>query len=234
VTEQRSMDPILLVGSVILLAALLTWILPAGRFERRRDPQTGRTVVVPGSYQSVPRNPVGPWGVLESIPQGLNEAAAVVFYIFLAGGALTVIEATGAIGNTLDHLMWRFGKRPLLILALASILFLIGGASYAMYEEILALIPVLCTLMRRLGLGNEMAVGVSMGTAAVAGTFSPFNTFGLGISQPMAELPMFSGAVFRTIVFILAMAFGQHTWRGTPSVSGQRIPAKVRRFTRTM
>jgi uncharacterized ion transporter superfamily protein YfcC len=129
----------------------------------------------------------------------------VVFYIFLAGGALTVIEATGAIGNTLDHLMWRFGNRPLLILALASILFLIGGASYAMYEEILALIPVLCALMRRLGLGNEMAVGVSMGTATVAATFSPFNTFGLGISQPMAELPLFSGAAFRTVVFILAM-----------------------------
>lgn len=204
-TKQRSMDPILLVGSVILLAAVLTWILPAGRFARHRDPQTGRTIVVPGSYKSVPRNPIGLWGVLVSIPQGLNEAAAVVFYIFLAGGALTVVEATGAIGSTLDHLMWRFGSRPLLILALTSVLFLIGGASYGMYEEILALIPVLCALMRRLGLGHEMAVGVSMGTATVAGAFSPFNTFTLGISQPMAELRLFSGSGFRTVIFILAM-----------------------------
>ena len=202
------MDPILLVGSAILLAAVLTWVLPAGRFERNRDPRTGRTVVIPGSYKPVPRNPIGPWGVLMSIPQGLREAEAVVFYIFLAGGALTVIEATGAIGNTLDHLMRHFGKRPLLILALASALFLIGGASYGMYEEILALIPVVCALTRRLGLGNEMAVGVSMGTATVAGTFSPFNTFGLGISQPMAELPLFSGFGFRAVIFVLAMC----TW----------------------
>jgi uncharacterized ion transporter superfamily protein YfcC len=228
-TKQRTMDPILLIGSIILLAAMLTWILPAGRFERNRDPQTGRTVVVPGSYKSVPRNPIGPWGVLTSIPQGLSEAAAVVFYVFLAGGALTVVEATGAIGNTLDHLMWRFGSRPLLILTLASALFFLGGATYGMYEEILALIPILCALMRRLGLGHEMALGISLGTASIAAVFSPFNTFTLGISQPMAELPLFSGFGFRAVVFVLALVtwgvylarYARRSRAATPSIADE-------------
>jgi uncharacterized ion transporter superfamily protein YfcC len=30
------MDPILVIGSIILLATILTWILPAGRFDRGR------------------------------------------------------------------------------------------------------------------------------------------------------------------------------------------------------
>lgn len=203
-TKQRTIDPILLLGSIILLPAILTWLL-AGRFERKTDPQTGRTVVVPGSYKSVPQNPVGPGGVLMSIPQGLMEAGEIVFFIFLAGGALTVIEATGAISNFLNHIMWRFGGRPLLVLALVSILFLIGGASYNMYEEILAFLPLLCPLARRLGLDHEMALGVSVGTATVAACFSPFNTFTLGISQPMAELPLFSGFAFRGVIFVLSM-----------------------------
>jgi len=58
--KQRSRDPMLLIGAIIILAAILTWILPAGRFERARDPQSGRTLVVPGSYHRVPANPVGP------------------------------------------------------------------------------------------------------------------------------------------------------------------------------
>jgi uncharacterized ion transporter superfamily protein YfcC len=74
--KQRSMDPILLIGSIIVLAAMLTWVLPAGRFERHKDAQTGRTLVVPGSYKPVPRSPVGLWGILLSIPQGLAEAKA--------------------------------------------------------------------------------------------------------------------------------------------------------------
>ena len=204
-TTQRTMDPLLLLGSIILLAAMLTWILPAGRFERKADLQTGRTMVVPGSYKLAPKNPVGPWGVLVSIPQGLTEAAEVVFFVLLAGGALTVVEATGAIGSFLNHLMWRFGTRPLLVLSLASILFLIGGASNNMYEEILAFLPLLCSLVRRLGLEPEMALGVSVGTASVAATFSPFNAFTLGISQPIAQLPLFSGFLFRSVIFALAM-----------------------------
>ena len=54
-TTQRTMDPLLLLGSMILLAAMLTWILPAGRFERKADLQTGRTMVVPGIYKLAPQ-----------------------------------------------------------------------------------------------------------------------------------------------------------------------------------
>ena len=92
------------------------------------------------------------------------------------------------------------------MLALASVLFLIGGATNSMYEEILAFIPLLCGLMRRLGMPNKMALGVSIGTSSVAGVFSPANTFTLGISQPMVELPLFSGFAFGTAMFLAAMA----------------------------
>ena len=109
-SKQRTLDPLLLIGSIIVLAAILTWVFPAGQFERTTDPQTHRTIVVPGSYKSVARQPVGPWGVLVSIPEGLSEAAEVVFFVLLAGGALTVVEGTGAFGSLLNHLMGRFGR----------------------------------------------------------------------------------------------------------------------------
>jgi uncharacterized ion transporter superfamily protein YfcC len=204
--KQRLMDPVLLIGSLIVFAAILTWILPAGRFQRVPDQRSGRTLVVPGSFAPVPRHPVGPWGVLLAIPRGLKEAGDVVFFVLLAGGMLTVVEATGAIGSLLGHLISRFGNRPALVLALVSILFMIGGASESMYEEILAFIPLLCLLMRRLRLDPVMAVGVSLGTASVASCFSPCNAFLLGISQPMAELPLFSGFAFRSVLFVLAFA----------------------------
>jgi uncharacterized ion transporter superfamily protein YfcC len=204
-TKHRSMDPLILLGSIIVLAAIMTWILPAGRFSRIRDPHTGRTLVVPGSYVHVERNRIGPWGALQSIPQGLTEAADVVFFVLLAGAAITVVEATGAITNFLNRMMRRLGHRPLLVLGIVSILFVLGGASENMYEEILAFIPVLCLLMRRLDVDRVMALGVSVGTASVAGVFSPFNTFTLGISQPMAELRMFSGFAFRSVFFVLAL-----------------------------
>jgi uncharacterized ion transporter superfamily protein YfcC len=204
--KHRALDPLLLIGSLIVVAAILTWILPAGHFQRVTDPQSARTLVVPGSYTHLSRNPVGPWGLLISIPRGLKEAADVIFFVLLAGGMLTVIEATGAIGSLLTHLVAHFGHRPLLVLALVSILFLIGGASDSMYEEILAFIPLLCILMRRLRIDPVMAVAVSLGTATVAATFSPCNAFLLGVSQPIAQLSLFSGFAFRSVFFVVAIA----------------------------
>lgn len=199
------MDPLLLLGSIIIVAVALTWVIPAGQYERSPDPQGGKIQVVPGSYKRVPPRPVGLGGLLLSIPQGLVKAAPIVFFVLLSGAALTVVEITGAIGAILDSFARYFGGRPLLVLPLVSLLFLFGGASYAMSEEIIAFIPLLCTLMRRLQLPNTIAVAVSLGSASVASAYSPFNTYILGIAHPMTGLPLFSGFVFRSVVFALAI-----------------------------
>jgi uncharacterized ion transporter superfamily protein YfcC len=73
----RPMDPILLVGSILLIAAALTWVVPAGHYQCRQDPNTGQSLVVPGSYRSAPRQPVGPWGMVLAITERLAQAAAV-------------------------------------------------------------------------------------------------------------------------------------------------------------
>jgi len=160
---------------------------------------------VPGSYMRVPRHPVGIGGVLVSIPQGLEKAAPVVFFVLLAGAALTVVESTGAVATTLDALAKYFVQRPIFILPIVSLLFLFGGASYGMSEEIIAFIPLLGALMRRIRLPNTMAVAVSLGSASVASAYSPFNTYLLGLSQPMAGLPLFSGFRYRSVVFAIAI-----------------------------
>ena len=48
--------PALLIG-ITVFVAILTYILPTGAFERMEDPNTGRTIVVPGTYAPVEGNP---------------------------------------------------------------------------------------------------------------------------------------------------------------------------------
>jgi uncharacterized ion transporter superfamily protein YfcC len=58
----RFPHPLTLLVGFIALVAVLSWVLPAGQFERRDDPVTGRRVVVAGTYHSVPQQPVTPLG----------------------------------------------------------------------------------------------------------------------------------------------------------------------------
>jgi uncharacterized ion transporter superfamily protein YfcC len=59
--------------------------------------------------------------------------------------------------------------------------------------------------MRKLHLPNTIAVAVSLGSASVASAYSPLNTYILGIAHPMTGLPLFSGFVFRGVVFAVAI-----------------------------
>ena len=53
----RLPHPLVLMLGGIAVAAALTWMLPAGEFDRREDPVTGRRVAVAGSYHAVERHP---------------------------------------------------------------------------------------------------------------------------------------------------------------------------------
>ncbi|OWP62006.1 hypothetical protein CDA63_16385 [Hymenobacter amundsenii] len=201
----RFPHPLVLLVGFILLACLLSYVLPAGVFERHPDAATGRDVVVAGSYHRVPATPVSPLQAIVDIPKGLIDAAAVIFLVFLAGGAFTVVDLTGALRRGVDWLLERFRGREAVVIPIISVLFATMGALENMQEEIVPLVPVLLILMRRIGYPTVTAAAVSIGSAAVGAAFSPLNPFQVGIAQKLAQLPLLSGGGFRLVFLVLAL-----------------------------
>jgi uncharacterized ion transporter superfamily protein YfcC len=205
-TRARFPHPLTLMVACILVAAALTYLVPAGEYDRREDPVTGRMVVVPGSFHRVPGHPLDPLAVALSIPKGIAEAVSVVAVILLGGAAFVVVDRTGALRVALMQLVGALGSRRLLAIPICSAFFAAGGVLENMQEEIIALVPVLMLLTRRLGYDNVTAVAISVGAAAVGSSFSPMNPFQVGIAQQLAQVPLFSGAAFRTAVLLPAFA----------------------------
>ena len=198
--------PLTLLVGCVLLAAALTWVLPAGRYQRREDQATGRSVVVPGTYQRVEQQPVDPFQALVAIPKGIVDAASVIGLIFLIGGAFTVVERTGTFVRLVHGLVRRMKRRGILVIPVASIAFSLGGIMMQMQEELIAFVPVLLLLVRQLGFTPVTAVAMSLGAAAVGAAFSPVNPFQVVIAQKVAELPSASGLGFRLAFLLPALA----------------------------
>jgi len=214
--------PFVLLMACIAVAAILSYVVPSGEFERRQDTATGRTVVVPGSYHAVPPSPLGPFQALIAVPKGMVDAGSVIFLIFLAGGAFSVIDATGAFKGAVHWLSERFRHQTLAIIPIVSLLFATGGIVEGMWEEIVALVPVLMLLARRVGFDALTVVAMSLGAAGVGSTFSPFNPFNVGIAQRLAELPLLSGMWFR--IAVLVPALGLWVWATMRHASRTRVP----------
>jgi uncharacterized ion transporter superfamily protein YfcC len=201
----RFPHPLVLLCGGVLVAAAASYVLPAGQFDRRHDPATGRDVVIAGTYHPLPPRPVTPFGALVAIPRGMADAAAVIFFVFLIGGAFTVVDETGALRQGVDWLVRRFGRADTIVIPAVSLAFALGGVLDNMKEEIIALVPVVLLLARRLGLQPVVAVAMSLGAAAVGAGFSPVNPFQVGIAQQLAQLPLLSGSLFRMAFLALAL-----------------------------
>jgi uncharacterized ion transporter superfamily protein YfcC len=206
VTASRFPHPLTLLVACILLAAALSWVLPAGEYQRREDPATGRSVVVPGTYARVEPAPVGPFQAIVGIPRGMIAAASVIFFVFLVGGAFAVVERTGALGRLVNSLASALEGRGLLVIPVAGLAFATGGVLIQMQEELIAFVPVLLLLTSRLGFNPVVAVAMSLGASAVGASFSPINPFQVGIAQKVAKLDLLSGWEFRLAFLVPALA----------------------------
>jgi len=202
----RVPHPLALLTGCVLLAAAASWILPAGQFERRFDEATGRTLVVPGTFQSVDPHPVNLFEAIVALPVGMADAGSVIFLVFLIGGALTVVDESGALRRAMPSLVRAMRGRDLLIVPVVSIFFAMGGVVQNMQEEIIPLIPVLMILIARLGFTPMVAVAMSAGAAFVGSAFSPINPFQVQIAQRAAEVEPLSGSAFRIVFLVIALA----------------------------
>jgi len=198
--------PLALLLGCVLIAAALTYVVPAGEFERREDPSINRKVVVAGSFHNIPRSPVSPFDALVAVPKGFIDAAGVLAMVFMSGAALSVVDKTGALRGGVSWMAARLRRREMLIIPVACAAFGLGGAAEGMWEEIIAMLPVLLALAHGVGFDGLTVVSMSLGAAGIGSAFSPMNPFNVGIAQRFAEVPLLSGWQFRLPVMVLALA----------------------------
>ena len=80
--KARRIDTAVIIFGIICLAAVATWVLPAGTFQKETIEVPGaglREVVVPGTFEYLPDStPQGPLDVLRSPIRGLIAAVDVI------------------------------------------------------------------------------------------------------------------------------------------------------------
>jgi uncharacterized ion transporter superfamily protein YfcC len=187
----------ILISCLILLAAIGTYCVPAGEFNRMKDEKTGRTLVVPGTFHRVEQKPVSAFHVFMSLPKGLSEANEIIFFVLLVGAVFQIINSTGTINRSINRSVEKLKGREHLLIPATMLVIATGGATFGMAEESLVFIPLAVAMAK--GVGYDAVVGVAMVYlgAYVGYTAGPLNPFNTGIAQGIAELPLFSGMGFR-------------------------------------
>ena len=87
VEMKRIPHTFVIIGAVLLLCGVITWIVPAGEFDRQVVAEgDGTEVIVPGSYHRVESAPQT-WQILGSSVEGFKRQAGIIVFILIIGGA---------------------------------------------------------------------------------------------------------------------------------------------------
>lgn len=192
---------LVLLFSMMVCAQILTYILPAGTFNTTEI--DGREVIVSGTYQMLEEHEkLSIWSLFTVLPRAFADSQAIIFFIFIIGGALAVIKSTGAIDAAIGKLLNVFGTRPSILVFLCMFVFAAGSASLGMAEEYLPFVPLLITLCLALRLDTMSAIGIMVVGYGAGYGVAMINPFTVMIAQGVAGLKPVSGWWYRMVLFI--------------------------------
>ncbi|EPZ54558.1 C4-dicarboxylate anaerobic carrier family protein [[Clostridium] sordellii ATCC 9714] len=193
-----------IIFALIVVMAGLTWIVPSGEFAR--EDVNGKSVVVPGTYQEVKPSPQGIDDIFTAPIHGFVDAAEVVGFVLLVGGAFGIVNKTGAIESGIGHAVSKMRGLQFLIIPMSMILFGLGGTTFGMCEETLPFYMIFIPLMTSLGYDSLTGIAVVFMGAATGTAASTINPFSVGTAQALAGIAPGSGIEYRALIFVALMA----------------------------
>lgn len=214
---------IVIVFSIIILASILTWIVPGGQYERQIIKVNGveRTVIVNDTYKTVDSHPQT-WQIFAAFYKGFVNMSHIIVFILMIGGAFWIMNETRSIdigilaflALTRRFEKWKFIRMlgvDNIIIVFIMIIFSAFGAIFGMAEETLAFTLIFVQLSIRMGYDSLVGIGVCYFAAHVGFAGAILNPFTIGIAQGLASVPLFTGIEYRVVCWFiftfLAIAF---------------------------
>lgn len=197
-----------IISAVIIIACILTWVIPSGTFDYETVEINGveRSVPVEGSFHFIEKtseHKVGLMGFLTSFQDGIIYNSDLMALIFIVSGAFYVIVKTGAFHALIASTLRKFNGQDKILLAICFCIFAAGGTLFGMLNEFNGFYPLFVGLA--IALGYDAVFGMAIMTLGMDIGFAVgiMNPYTVVVGQSIAGLPIYSGAWYRCICLVV-------------------------------
>ncbi len=210
-----------IIFAIIVIAAVMTWFIPAGSFDRTGKTMpdgTVRQVIVQDSFHRVEQAPQT-WQVFSAMFKGFVNQSEIIIFILMIGGAFWIMNASKALDVGIMAFIRTTGRlekyrflRKLgvnnIVMVLIMLMFSLFGAIFGMSEETIAFVIILVPLAISMGYDSITGVCLVYVSAHLGFAGAMLNPFTIGIAQGLSDIPIFSGIEYRIICWLLINAVG--------------------------
>ena len=196
-----------LLFALLALIALATWVLPGGQYQT--ELVDGKKVIVADSFRHIPSQPQGLVALMTAPIKGFVEAALIIGFVLIVGGAFSVLQRSEAIDAMIKSVarahrhsaLVRAGLIPLFVG-----LFSLGGATFGMAEEAIPFVLIFIPLALALKYDSIVGVAIPFVGSQIGFATAFLNPFNVGVAQNIAGIPMFSGLGYRLVCWLIFTA----------------------------
>jgi uncharacterized ion transporter superfamily protein YfcC len=201
----RMPNTFVLLFTILALIALATWFVPGGKYDTHLV--NGKQLVDPATFHYVASAPQGLVALMKAPIKGFVEAAQIIGFVLIVGGAFAVVQRTEAIDTAIRSIARAHEHSALVratIIPVFVTLFSLGGATFGMNEEVIPFVLIFVPLALALGYDTITGVSIPFLGSQVGFGAAFLNPFNVGIAQGIAGVPVFSGMGYRLIVWAAA------------------------------
>jgi len=187
---------------IILFAVALTWVIPAGEYQRVKDEVTGTSLVDPNSFQYIENTPVNPLKIMDYVVKGFTSSISLILMILFAGSAFHMVTQSGALQASVAKVARNFSNRLYLFIPMLTLVFTLIATNQGV-NLFIPFVPITMMLAFTLGLDSIVGVGIILIGGAVGFSTGTLQTSTTLVAQEIAGLQPFSGIGYRFLCLIV-------------------------------
>ena len=168
------------------------------------DESINKPVAIPNTYERVKQKPQGIKEVIEAPIQGTYDTIDIIMFILIIGGVIGILNATGTFNAGIASLSKATKGKEYILIILLNVLIAIGGTTFGLAEETIALYPILMPIFLIAGYDAIVCIATIYMGSSIGSMFSTVNPFSSVIASNSAGINFTEGLSFRIIGLVIA------------------------------
>ena len=229
---------------VLILAAALTHVVPAGKYstllfdesvqafvvttpdgetqeleatqstldqlgvqvdvDKFTDGSIYKPVAIPNTYQELESNPQGIMELIKAPIEGVYETIDIMIFVLIIGGIIGILNNSGAFDAGFASLSRLTKGKEYLLIIIVTFLIALGGTTFGLAEETIALYPILVPVFMVAGYDAIVCIAALYMGSSIGTMFSTVNPFSSVIASNAAGISFMNGIAFRGAGLVIA------------------------------
>lgn len=168
------------------------------------DGSIKKPIAIPNTYKKIHQSPQGPLDILYAPIKGVTESVDIIIFVLIMGGIVGLLNKTGTFNAGMAALSKKTKGREFLMIAIVFILIALGGTTFGLAEETIALYPILLPVFIATGYVTMVVIATLYLGSSVGTMFSTVNPFSVVIASNAAGISFNEAQIYRLIGLVLS------------------------------